>query len=79
MKKKNIFLTIMAFACMAMTASAGEYYASTFGIKSNGTTMNTRSIQKAIDKISEEGGGKLIFKVGRYRGRRAWRQSCTFG
>ena len=51
---------------VALAASAKDYNASIFGIKSNGTTLNTTSIQKAIDFISEEGGGKLIFKVGRY-------------
>ena len=43
-----------------------EYNASLFGIKSNGTTLNTNSIQKAIDYISENGGGTLHFYVGRY-------------
>jgi polygalacturonase len=37
-----------------------------FGIKSNGTTLNTTSIQKAIDYISENGGGTLEFTIGRY-------------
>jgi hypothetical protein len=49
-----------------MQVAAGEYNASLFGIKSNGTTLNTRSIQKAIDHISENGGGTLHFYVGRY-------------
>lgn len=42
------------------------YKASMFGCKSNGTTLNTNSIQKAIDYISERGGGTLVFEVGRY-------------
>lgn len=33
-----------------------DYQMTMFGIKSDGTTMNTRSIQKAIDFISESGG-----------------------
>ncbi len=37
-----------------------------FGIKSNGTTLNTTSIQKAIDYIHDQGGGVLEFYVGRY-------------
>ncbi len=45
---------------------AKDYPATLFGIKSNGTTMNTNSIQKAIDYIHENGGGRLVFKVGRY-------------
>lgn len=45
---------------------ATDYQATMFGIKSDGITMNTRSIQKAIDFISEKGGGRLVFYVGRY-------------
>ena len=43
-----------------------DYKASLFGIESNGTTLNTTSIQKAIDYIHENGGGRLMFYVGRY-------------
>jgi len=37
-----------------------------FGVKSNGITLNTNSIQKGIDYISANGGGRLVFYVGRY-------------
>lgn len=59
---------IISLVCIlaALPLAARDYYASEFGIKSNGTTLNTRAIQKAIDYISEEGGGRLCFKVGRY-------------
>ena len=49
-----------------MPVWAKDYQMTMFGIKSDGTTMNTRSIQKAIDFISESGGGRLVFTVGRY-------------
>ena len=65
MKKIPILLALMALT-VCMSVSAKEYNASFFGIKSNGTTMNTRSIQKAIDYIHENGGGTLVFWVGRY-------------
>ena len=42
------------------------YKASRFGCKSNGTTINTTSIQRAIDYIASHGGGTLVFEVGRY-------------
>ena len=42
------------------------YRASLFGCKSNGTTLNTNSIQHAVDHIAAHGGGTLLFEVGRY-------------
>ncbi len=43
-----------------------RYKASLFGIKNNGTTLNTSSIQRAVDHIAQQGGGCLEFYVGRY-------------
>ncbi len=57
-----LFLTLFSFVQL----SAADYKASMFGIKSNGTTLNTTAIQKAIDYIHEKGGGRLMFYVGRY-------------
>ncbi len=62
--KKIIFIIVILLT--VLTLSAQDYKASLFGIKSDGTTLNTRSIQKAIDFISEKGGGRLVFYVGRY-------------
>ncbi|WKK57899.1 glycoside hydrolase family 28 protein [Sphingobacterium sp. BN32] len=66
MKKLNIYLTILCTICSIGFLQAKDYNASFFGIKSNGTTLNTTSIQRAIDFISENGGGTLKFYVGRY-------------
>ena len=49
------------FQCIAK-----DYPASLFGIYSDGVTLNTRSIQFAIDYIHKEGGGRLVFDVGRF-------------
>lgn len=43
-----------------------QYKASLFGCKSNGTTLNTSSIQYALNYIADHGGGTLVFEVGRY-------------
>ena len=45
---------------------AEDYPASLFGIRSDGSTLNTRSIQYAIDYINKRGGGRLVFSVGKY-------------
>jgi polygalacturonase len=65
MKAGKAILSAILFA-VALNITARDYNASLFGVKSNGTTLNTTSIQKAIDYISENGGGRLVFYVGRY-------------
>jgi len=62
--KKCIILISLLLAANSMGAK--DFQASVFGIKSDGITMNTRSIQKAIDFIAQNGGGELKFSVGRY-------------
>lgn len=61
--KKSATILLIFFSIIL---SAKDYNASLFGIMSNGTTLNTTSIQKAIDYIHENGGGRLVFYVGRY-------------
>lgn len=72
----NTKLILLACACLctaaghsqqAVPSPVTDYKASLFGIRSDGITMNTNSIQKAIDYIGEQGGGRLCFYVGRYR------------
>jgi polygalacturonase len=65
MKTTNSILFLL-FLFIAQSIFAKDFNASMFGAKSNGTTMNTNSIQKGIDYISENGGGRLVFYVGRY-------------
>lgn len=65
MAKKN-FLFISIVSLLSLSASAKDYLCSYFGIHSDGLTLNTKSIQFAIDHINKNGGGKLIFHVGRY-------------
>ena len=58
---------VAAMLCFQfLQSSAKDYPASLFGIYSDGVTLNTRSIQFAIDYIHQQGGGRLVFDVGRY-------------
>jgi polygalacturonase len=62
---RKYFITVPL--CLAFFACAGrDYPASFFGIYSDGVTLNTRSIQFAIDYIHKAGGGRLVFDVGRF-------------
>ena len=64
--KKIISIAAAALLCISSFAQGKEYLVSYFGIKSDGQTDNTTSIQKAIDFIAEKGGGTLTFSVGRF-------------
>ena len=68
MKKHLIALFFVLLISFQASAESQQpvYNASKFGIRSDGVTMNTRSIQFAIDWIAEQGGGTLRFWVGRY-------------
>ncbi|WP_432712898.1 glycoside hydrolase family 28 protein [Pedobacter sp.] len=66
MKNIRYILTILILLSSITAFSENIYNASFFGIKSNGSTMNTNSIQKAVNYIHEKGGGTLRFYVGRY-------------
>ena len=63
-------LIIVSLLMVTLAGSAQDkqpvYKSSFFGIRSNGTTDNTTSIQKAVDFIASKGGGTLEFSVGRY-------------
>lgn len=61
---KHLILTL--FLLCSWATFAQQYNASLFGIKSDGTTNNTGSINRAMVYISENGGGELHFYVGRY-------------
>lgn len=63
---KSKFTFLVCFLFFVNTLIAKDYKASFFGIESNGQTMNTNSIQEAINYIHENGGGRLVFYVGRY-------------
>ena len=61
---RSFIILLLTLACLK--TSAKDYNASLFGIYSDGVTLNTRAIQYGIDYINKNGGGRLVFHVGRY-------------
>ena len=59
MNKIKTLLCATLLALTSISAMAKDYQAVAFGVKSDGVTNNTRSIQHAIDYISAQGGGRL--------------------
>ncbi len=66
MKVRFLIFGIFLIVLFPLTGWGQRYKASLFGVKGDGLTLNTNSIQRAIDYIHEEGGGILEFYVGRY-------------
>src|SRR4030095_7943104 len=62
--KIGCIISLLFIKCLPGLAK--DYPASLFGIHSDGVTLNTRSIQFAIDYIHQQGGGRLVFDVGRF-------------
>ena len=63
MKKILLLFTALFFS---ITTDAKDINVTTYGVKGDSTTLNTASIQKAIDDCSASGGGKVIFPAGKY-------------
>lgn len=63
MKKIYVFLLILFYSKSML---AKDFDVLSFGAKSDGITLNTSIIQGAIDYITENGGGRLVFEPGRY-------------
>ena len=63
---KTRIALVAALVVANMTASAKDYNVTDFGAKADGTTLNTNIIQHAIDYVSAQGGGTVVFTPGRY-------------
>ncbi|MDR1865020.1 MAG: hypothetical protein LBR08_05540 [Bacteroidales bacterium] len=63
---KKFFFSFFVAICALNLSAQTDYKASVFGCMSDGITLNTQSIQTAINIISSRGGGMLHFYVGRY-------------
>lgn len=63
---KTRIALVAVLVVASMTASARDYNVTDFGAKADGTTLNTNIIQHAIDYVSAQGGGTVVFTPGRY-------------
>lgn len=61
-------LVLSALMCLAVQTglSAKDYLVTDFGAKADGMTLNSASIQAAIDYVSANGGGRVVFTPGNF-------------
>src|SRR5690606_22511507 len=60
-----IFIFLLAVATIPLAAK--HYAVQSFGIKADGVTVNTASIQYATHYTSAHGGGRLVFSAGTHK------------
>ena len=58
--------SVLLFAGAGHALEAADYFARDFGAVPDGFTVNTVSIQAAIDFVSAHGGGKVVLDKGDY-------------
>ncbi|WP_114780678.1 glycoside hydrolase family 28 protein [Botryobacter ruber] len=71
--QKRLVLVLMAFLLLsqlAVAAGSGQqskrYPVTAYGAKGDGQTLNTKAIQKAIDKCAAKGGGVVVIPKGTF-------------
>ena len=64
MKKFLFFL--MTLSVSAYGLAAKDYFVADFGARADGVTLNSKSIQAAIDYASANGGGRVVFTPGNW-------------
>ena len=62
--KKLLIFALCLLAAQGLGAT--DYYATDFGAKADGHTLNSASIQAAIDYVSANGGGRIVFTPGKF-------------
>ena len=64
MRKLRNAIAFMLIFTVASITQAKEYVVTTYGAKGDGTSINTKYIQSAIDQAHKDGGGKVIIPAG---------------
>lgn len=59
-------MTLVAVAAAALSSGAADWYATDFGAVADGRTLNSAGIQAAIDYVSAQGGGRVVFTPGKF-------------
>lgn len=64
---RGILFALIILAMCAMVVAASEVNLRDFGAKIDGETDDSGVIQKALDAIKEQGGGRVFLPAGKYR------------
>ena len=65
-RKLAVTLTLVVFFALQVAAQAPVYNVKNYGAKGDGTNLDNRAIDKAIDAAAASGGGTVYFPAGNY-------------
>ncbi len=60
-------LSLTLVVLLSLTAGAKDYVITDFGAVSDTTLLSTEAIQRAVDRCSEGGGGRVVVPAGMYK------------
>jgi polygalacturonase/NADP-dependent 3-hydroxy acid dehydrogenase YdfG len=60
-------LSLTLAVLLSLTAGAKDYVITDFGAVSDTTVLSTEAIQRAVDRCSEGGGGRVVVPAGMYK------------
>ena len=63
---RTFLITIIFAICLPVSAQNSVFNIMDYGAVSDGKTINTKSIQKAINACSAKGGGTVYFPAGKF-------------
>lgn len=66
MYRRISILSIVFFFAAIISAKSGDFLITGYGAVGDGSTLNTKAIQSAIDECTRSGGGRVIVPAGRF-------------
>lgn len=66
MRKRSLLWLLVFFLALSCPCAGSDFNVTDYHVAGDGLTLNTKNLQKLIDKVSKSGGGRVVFPAGTY-------------